>query len=908
MAYNESGFGGVSQTTSQPSILQVQGDALDLPNDINLKNAHYARRGMDLLVKDAGHDVVVESYFAFDPAPTLNAGDAVLSPKLVSSFVKASPDYAANNVTSDESPVGIVDEITGGATVTRLDGSTETVRLGIEIYQGDIVETAGNGAVNIVFIDDTSFAVSEDARLAIDEYVYDPVTEAGQTDFSVLKGVFVYTSGAIGRDDPDDVTIDTPVGSIGIRGTIIAGDVDQGEITVVEGAIVLRDFGGNEVTLANQFETARFEAGGRGISHMGEMAAGDVVQKFASISNVAPDLFSSMNDAANENAQDSQEAADQADGTQDDASAQEVREDAGADTDQASAESTGEPKGEGAEQSANEDPQGDSKAESEGEGSEAKSDGEPRGEAEQSSGADGEAAKSDSGDSQSEANSNAEQGRSAGSNSAAPDNGGQSGSETSADSGQPKVSEPVKMADPNKMAGTSKQVPVNDAKPNPSNSSSSGGDNTSSSTPDGSATSNNTTSQSSEPVDPVAYEPDTNNRAPELLTRNLPPSEFFQVSENTGALEFFFDQVFRDLDGDAVTYGMSRESEELLNSLTEDQAGVGLLESDGAGAPGWSLDQANGRLILNINDAFEEYIQTLELTVVASDGIDSSFYTFEVKAFEDGATFTENGTSYTVRSLALGTSIDNDNEVVFVDDGDGGVTVNSSYSQVHLGEGRQDVEIDDAANGNLVIGGNVPESDNFFTVYDVDNYLYGMDGSDTFKVHMDVVDVDPDGATITDAVIDGGHNNLSTAQSVMRDLEDGVVDGDYSNLETGDMLEFYNAPSGASNGHVNFATLDVLVKNIETLYLEGDSVRVDLTVDDVLAMTDDHNVLMIQGDGNDVVSLAGFRQLDLNEDTDFDTSDLVNAGGNDYAVYTGTNENGAEVTLVVDSDIAITTV
>lgn len=896
MAYNESGFGGVSQTTSQPSILQVQGDVLDLPNDINLKNAHYARRGMDLLVKDAGHDVIVESYFAFDPAPTLNAGDAVLSPKLVSSFVKASPDYAANNVTSDESPVGIVDEVTGGATVTRLDGSTETVRLGIEIYQGDIVETAGNGAVNIVFIDDTSFAVSEDARLAIDEYVYDPVTEAGQTDFSVLKGVFVYTSGAIGRDDPDDVTIDTPVGSIGIRGTIIAGDVDQGEITVVEGAIVLRDFGGNEVTLANQFETARFEAGGRGISHMGEMAAGDVVQKFASISNVAPDLFSSMNDAANENGQESQENASQNESEGQSDAAQDVTEDAGANADDAPSETTGGPQSDSAEQRAGEEVEAEA---------EAKNDGEPRGEAEQTSGGEGDSPESDTGGEQ--ANDSAQGQRQGENNSAASDNVAQGESGAGVDSGKPNPPElVVKMANPNKMAGTSKQAPADDVKSGPAGSPSSGGDNTSASASESASTTTQSTSKASEPVDPVAYEPETNNRAPELLSRNLPPSEFFQVSENTGALEFFFDQVFRDLDGDAVTYRLSRESEDLLNSLVADQSGTGLLDSDAGAA--WSLDQANGRLVLNVNDAFAEYIQTFELTVVASDGIDSSFYTFEVKAFDEGAAFTENGASYTVRSLALGTSVDNNNEIVFVDDGDGGVTVNSNHSQVHLGEGLQDVEIDDAANGNLVIGGNAPESDNFFTVYDVDNYLYGMDGSDTFKVHMDVVDVDPDGATITDAVIDGGHNNLSTAQRVMRDLEDGVVDGDYSNLEAGDMLEFYNAAGSASNGHVNFATLDFLVKNIETLYLEGDSVRVDLTVDDVLAMTDDHNVLMIQGDGNDVVSLAGFRQLDLNEDTDFDTSDLVNAGGNDYAVYTGTNANGAEVTLVVDSDIAITTV
>jgi len=129
--------------------------------------------------------------------------------------------------------------------------------------------------------------------------VFDPASQGGIQNFSVVKGVFVYTSGLIGREDPDDVTIETPVGSIGIRGTIIAADVDAGEITVVEGAIVLRDLGGSEMTLATQFETGRFNAG-QGIENLGQKSAADVIQKFSIVSNVAPALFSSINDAAAE--------------------------------------------------------------------------------------------------------------------------------------------------------------------------------------------------------------------------------------------------------------------------------------------------------------------------------------------------------------------------------------------------------------------------------------------------------------------------------------------------------------------------------------------------------------------------------------------------------------------------------
>ena len=202
---------------------------------------------------------------------------------------------------NDASPIGAVQEISGEVTVIRTNGIVESASIGTPIYQGDVIETNESGAVNILFMDETTFAISEDARLAIDEYVFDPATQSGTSNFSVLKGVFVFTSGLIGRDDPDDVEIDTPSGSIGIRGTIIAGDVDSGEITVIEGAIVLRDFSGNSVTLANQYETAKFMPSSNSIEYMGELAANDVATKFTSVSNVSGTLFSSIQDTANEN-------------------------------------------------------------------------------------------------------------------------------------------------------------------------------------------------------------------------------------------------------------------------------------------------------------------------------------------------------------------------------------------------------------------------------------------------------------------------------------------------------------------------------------------------------------------------------------------------------------------------------
>ncbi len=292
-----------------PLTLTIDGNTLDLPDASYVRDADIGRDGMDLVLNGPDGTIIVEGYFAADPTPNLTAPDGeTLTPELVESFAHSPMQYADAGSMNDASPVGAVQEVSGEASVTRLDGSIEPIAQGTAIYQGDVVETSGDGAVNIVFADETSFAVSEDARLAIDEYVYDPSSQSGTSNFSVLKGVFVFTSGLIGRDDPDDVEIDTPVGSIGIRGTIIMGDVDEGEITVVEGAIVLRDLQGNEMTMTNQFETGKFMPNNGGIEHMGEMSAHHMSQKFVGVSTVAPELFSSLNDSDSEGADDGGEA------------------------------------------------------------------------------------------------------------------------------------------------------------------------------------------------------------------------------------------------------------------------------------------------------------------------------------------------------------------------------------------------------------------------------------------------------------------------------------------------------------------------------------------------------------------------------------------------------------------------
>lgn len=115
-------------------------------------------------------------------------------------------------------PVGRISVARGQATVTRVNGQVVPAREGTVVGLGDVIETEIDASVRIGFIDATSFTVTPNARIGIDEFVFDPKTAPEAQQFSFLRGVFMWTSGVIGRENPDAVDIRTPVGGTGRRG------------------------------------------------------------------------------------------------------------------------------------------------------------------------------------------------------------------------------------------------------------------------------------------------------------------------------------------------------------------------------------------------------------------------------------------------------------------------------------------------------------------------------------------------------------------------------------------------------------------------------------------------------------------------------------------------------------------
>ncbi|MBT3306432.1 MAG: hypothetical protein HN377_08100, partial [Alphaproteobacteria bacterium] len=209
-----------------------------------LTHADFTRSGPDLLITGQnGEQILVRGYFSSADSPSLTTeGGLSISGNIVGRLAGplAPGQYAQAGDAAVTDPIGQITTIQGSVEIERADGSRETVAEGSPIYQGDVVITGDDGAIDIEFIDETVFSLGGDGRMILDEMVYDPGEQEGSMVVGVLSGTFSFISGQIAKTSPDAVMLETPVATIGIRGTTIAGSVggegEENSITLLPDA------------------------------------------------------------------------------------------------------------------------------------------------------------------------------------------------------------------------------------------------------------------------------------------------------------------------------------------------------------------------------------------------------------------------------------------------------------------------------------------------------------------------------------------------------------------------------------------------------------------------------------------------------------------------------------------------
>ncbi|MBR0723314.1 VCBS domain-containing protein [Bradyrhizobium manausense] len=187
-------------------------------------NGEFKRTGLDLVLSHDGHEFVVHDYFRGDKRAAIASPDgAHLTGDIVSALTgyvqvaQAAPGAAAAQV------IGHVTKLTGSATAIR-NGVSVILNNGDNVEKGDVVSTGSDSTLGVTFIDGTVFGLSSNARMVLNEMVYDPNGSNNSSLLSLVAGTITFVAGETAKHG--DMKIDTPVATMGIRGTAVLTEIN----------------------------------------------------------------------------------------------------------------------------------------------------------------------------------------------------------------------------------------------------------------------------------------------------------------------------------------------------------------------------------------------------------------------------------------------------------------------------------------------------------------------------------------------------------------------------------------------------------------------------------------------------------------------------------------------------------
>jgi len=120
-----------------------------------------------------------------------------------------------------EEIAGCIKMATAGAMVVRA-GQELPATEGMHLLPNDVLRTSANGRLSAILQDGTGIGLGPSTELKIDSFLYQPAEGKLALVLRLFRGVMAYFSGRIAKLAPGSVTVETPVGVLGLRGTHVA--------------------------------------------------------------------------------------------------------------------------------------------------------------------------------------------------------------------------------------------------------------------------------------------------------------------------------------------------------------------------------------------------------------------------------------------------------------------------------------------------------------------------------------------------------------------------------------------------------------------------------------------------------------------------------------------------------------
>ena len=94
------------------------------------------------------------------------------------------------------------------------------------VEMNDTIVTA-KAKAKLTFEDNTTVNITEQSKMVIDDFVYDPKKGSGKLAMKMVMGTARYASGQIAKTNPQNVAVSTPTATVAVRGTDFSMTVDE---------------------------------------------------------------------------------------------------------------------------------------------------------------------------------------------------------------------------------------------------------------------------------------------------------------------------------------------------------------------------------------------------------------------------------------------------------------------------------------------------------------------------------------------------------------------------------------------------------------------------------------------------------------------------------------------------------
>jgi hypothetical protein len=141
----------------------------------------------------------------------------------------------ATHPSDDE--VGNVASVQGNVTATR-NGVSRRLKVQDAIVKGDLLRTGATAALGITFDDETTFNLSANANITVDEFIYEEGGKNNSALFKIARGTVAFAAHQVAKTG--DMKIETPSSVFGIRGTSGVVEVPEGATPGSAGEVAVK--------------------------------------------------------------------------------------------------------------------------------------------------------------------------------------------------------------------------------------------------------------------------------------------------------------------------------------------------------------------------------------------------------------------------------------------------------------------------------------------------------------------------------------------------------------------------------------------------------------------------------------------------------------------------------------------